>query len=106
MNPRYCLLAACVMHMEGYYSVESQAFRNHNPGNIENLPRAQATEGKFIVYPDALRGYCALVNDIAANAGKPLRAFIAKYAPPNENNTSEYLEVVSTLSGMPLDEVL
>ena len=104
MNPRYCLLAACMMHMEGYYSIESRAFRNKNPGNIENPPQAQATEGTFIVFPTALRGYCALVNDIAANAGKQLHVFIAKYAPPNENNTSEYLEVVCSLSGMTQDE--
>jgi hypothetical protein len=106
MNPRYCLLAACMMHMEGYYSTETRAFRNKNPGNIENLPRVQATEGTYIVFPTVLRGFCALVTDIAANAGKPLHAFIAKYAPPNENNTSEYLEVVSRLSEMAADEIL
>jgi len=106
MNPRYCLLAACMMHMEGYYDTNNRAFRNKNPGNIENLPRVQATEGTYIVFPTALRGYCALVTDIGANAGKPLHAFIAKYAPPNENDTSEYLQVVCTLSEMEPDELL
>jgi len=100
MNPRYCLLAACMMHMEGYYSVESKAFRNRNPGNIEHAG------GTMMEFPTAQAGFAALVADIAANAGTTLRAFIAKYAPPSENNTSEYLRVVGTLSGMAVDEVL
>jgi hypothetical protein len=100
MNPRYALLAACMMHMEGFYSTATLAFKNHNPGNIE------APGGKFIVYASALAGFEALVSDIAANAGKTLSAFIAKYAPPNENNTSLYLQVVSTLSGIGVNDVL
>lgn len=89
-----------MMHMEGYYSTQSLAFRNRNPGNIEH------PTGGFVQYPNVLAGYNALVEDIGANHGKTLREFIAKYAPPNENNTSEYLEVVSTLSGIGADEVL
>ena len=58
------------------------------------------------VYPSAIEGFTALVDDIAANAGKPLNEFIAKYAPPNENNTSLYLQVVCTLAGMTETEVL
>jgi hypothetical protein len=53
-----------------------------------------------------VNGFIALVWDIEANRGKTLRAFIAKYAPPNENNTSLYLQVVSTLSGIGEDEIL
>lgn len=97
---RYHLLAACMMHEEGYYSTKSLAFRNHNPGNIESKP------GVYKVYPTIILGYSSLVGDIIANVGKPLRAFIAKYAPPNENNTSLYLQVVSTLSGIGPDEIL
>ena len=97
---RYGLLAACMMHMEGYYSTKSLAFENRNPGNIK-MPA-----GSFIKYPNVISGYTALVYDIECNSGSTLRAFIAKYAPPNENNTSEYLDVVSTLSGIGPDEVL
>ena len=100
MDPRYALLAACMMHMEGYYSTKSTAFRNHNPGNIEH------TGGAMRVYGTALEGFQALVDDIVMNAGKKLADFIAKYAPPNENNTSLYLQVVSTLSGIGEGEIL
>lgn len=100
MNPRYALLAAAMSHVEGYYSTNTLAFKNRNPGNIEK------PGGGFVVYPSALAGFEALVADIAANAGKTLAAFIAKYAPPNENNTSAYLQVVSKLSGIGVNDVL
>jgi len=100
MDPRSYLLAACMAHMEGYYSTNTLAFKNNNPGNIEK------PGGGFQVYPSKVNGFIALVWDIEANRGKTLRAFIAKYAPPNENNTSLYLQVVSTLSGIGEDEIL
>lgn len=94
------LLAACMMHVEGYYSTKSLAFRNHNPGNIEEKP------GVYRVYPSALLGYEDLVADIGANHGKTLRAFLTKYSPPSENDTTMYLNVVSTLSGIGPDDIL
>jgi hypothetical protein len=100
MNPRYALLAACMAHVEGFYSVKSLAFRNHNPGNI------RTSLGAFNHYTDSISGFTALVEDIAANAGKTLRTFIVKYAPPNENYSVFYLHEVSTLSGIGPDEVL
>lgn len=99
---RYNLLAACMMHMEGYYSTQSKAYRNRNPGNLE----VRGKPGVFRVYRSPVDGYTDMIQDILDNKGKTLRAFIAKYAPPNENNTSEYLDVVSTLSGIGPDEVL
>jgi hypothetical protein len=98
---RHHLLAACMMHMEGYYSVLSVAFRNHNPGNIKYGPG-----GAFKVFDTALEGYAALVRDIGANTGKTLREFISKYAPPIENNTDIYIDVVSRLSEIGKDEIL
>lgn len=99
---RYALLAACMMHEEGYYSTKSLAFRNNNPGNLE----VPDSGGQFQHYGTKLQGYEALVKDIQANAGTTLRAFIAKYAPPDENNTSLYLQVVSVLSQIGEDELL
>lgn len=98
INARYALIAACMMHVEGAYSIQSKAFRFNNPGNIET------PQGQEIQYASHFAGFLALVNDIAANAGKPLQDFIAKYAPPNENNTSLYASEVSVLSGFGLDE--
>jgi hypothetical protein len=100
MNTRYAFLAACMAHVEGYYDTKNLAFRNSNPGNIE------APGGVKLEYATKLAGFAALVIDITANAGKQLSVFIGKYAPPNENNTSAYLEEVCTLSGMRPDEIL
>ena len=97
---RYTLLAACMMHVEGFYSINSLAFKNCNPGNIEN------PDGTMRKWDDVLGGYSALIRDIQVNAGCKLCDFLAKYAPLNENNTSMYLEVVSHLSGIGKDEIL
>lgn len=90
-------------HVEGYYSTLSRAFKDDNPGNIMVFTDGVRAEK---VYPSKLAGFTGLVDDIAANAGKPLNEFIAKYAPPNENNTSLYLQEVSTLSGIGETETL
>lgn len=97
---RYAMIAACMAHVEGYYSINSLSFKNNNPGNIES------PNGRFYIYQTKITGFNALIRDIIANKGKTLRAFIAKYAPPNENNDSMYLQVVSTLSGVGEDEIL
>lgn len=98
VTSRHCLIAACMMHVEGFYSIKSTAWRNRNPGNIKHRT------GTFEVYDSILQGFDALVTDIAENAGSTLQAFVAKYAPPNENNTSLYAQTVSTLTGIPLTE--
>lgn len=98
LTTRHALIAACMMHVEGFYSTKSAAFRNRNPGNIMQF------RGTLRTYDSIQDGFNALVQDIAANEGKTLAAFIAKYAPPNENDTSMYATVVSTLTGIPLTE--
>jgi hypothetical protein len=100
MNPRYAFLGACMLHVEGYYSTKSLAFKNRNPGNIED------SNGKMRVFESSLAGFICLLVDINANAGKTLAQFLSKYAPPSENDTNMYVSVVSTLSGIKPDEVL
>lgn len=87
------LLAAIMVHCECGYSVKSLAWKNKNPGNIEY------STGGYRTYPTMADGFAALIDDIQANVGKPLGAFIAKYAPPNENNTSAYLQIICEFSG-------
>jgi len=100
MNPRYALIAAVMWHVEGSFSTKSQGFSNKNPGNIEHA------NGTMRVYSKIQDGFDDLVRDIELNAGKPLNSFIAKYAPPTENNTSLYLQVVSTLTGIAPTEAI
>lgn len=97
---RTALLAAAMAHMEGFYSGLSLAHRNKNPGNIEN------PDGHFKVFPDMVSGFKALCDDIDANQGLVLRMFIRKYAPPNENDTQNYLSVVCGITEMSPDELL
>jgi hypothetical protein len=73
--------------------------RNSNPGNLRYAKQKEAT-GKddkgFAVFPDGPSGWRALHNQIKLDQkrGLLLFQFISKYAPPNENNTSKYLEFV------------
>jgi len=107
IDSRHALIAACMMHVEGFYSTESRAFHNCNPGNIEEYDGCPfPSEGPFIKYPTILVGFEGLLNDIQINVGKTISSFIAKYAPPNENNTSLYLQIVCTLSGEKPDNIL
>jgi len=100
MNPKYALIAACMMYVEGYYSIKSIAYRNNNPGNIE------LSSGQMRKFDTKLDGFEFLVGDIAANRGKTLMEFITKYAPPNENETNVYIQVVSALSGVQPTDIL
>jgi hypothetical protein len=77
----------------------NRAQKNNNPGNLRYARQREAI-GKddkgFAVFPDGPAGWRALHNQIKLDQKRELtlRQFIAKYAPPNENNTSEYLEFV------------
>lgn len=109
---RYAFIAACMSHVEGYYTglTNSQVrpFRNNNPGDMEGYTGCLYTQrdGPFIVYPSRVTGFVDLVHDVSVNAGKPLRVFIARFAPPNENNTSVYLQDVCLLTGIGPDEII
>jgi ABC-type sugar transport system substrate-binding protein len=98
ISARFALIAACMMHVEGFYSTKSLAYRNRNPGNLEHA------DGVMRVYPTITDGFRALLQDIAANAGRQLGAFLVKYAPPSENDSAMYVHTVSVLSGIPATE--
>jgi len=95
-----------------------RAMRNNNPGNIRSSGYARsagaigddggptATNGRFAVFPDRVTGVRAqagLIFGTARYANLTLREAIARYAPPNENNTARYAATVSAISGVPLD---
>jgi hypothetical protein len=73
--------------------------RNNNPGNLVFAGQKEAV-GKddkgFAVFPDAPAGWRALHTQIKLDArrGLSLQEFIAKYAPPYENDTRGYLKFV------------
>lgn len=97
---KQALIAAAMAHVEGFYSVNSRAHRNCNPGNIEH------PDGTMHQYPDMVTGFKALCDDIQANEGVSLAMFIRKYAPPNENDTQNYLDIVCGICMFSPDDLL
>lgn len=83
--------------------------RNNNPGNIEfgNFARengAIGTDGRFAVFPDAETGRLAqesLIFDNPRYSQKTIADAITMYAPPFENDTNAYINVVATAAGVP-----
>lgn len=80
----------------GQPGIQQLAFKNNNPGNLEfrNQPGAVVGEdGRFAKFTTPEAGFHALVANIDANKLSPisLGGYIAKYAPPGENDTKAYI---------------
>ncbi len=75
--------------------------KNNNPGNVRYAKQKEATgqdDKGFAIFPDAPAGFRALHDQITLDRqrGLTVAQFVGKYAPPNENNTSNYLNFVCT----------
>jgi len=90
--------------------------RNNNPGNI----RYDGTAWQGLATPPSNGGMCVFTDmkygvrtwlmcyhaAITVHGCTTLASYIARYAPPNENNTSNYLTYVSTKTGIaPTDKL-
>lgn len=75
------------------------SYVNNNPGNLRyaGQPGAVQGEGGFAKFPSPQAGYEALKRQIKLDAsrGLTLERFIGKFAPPTENNTTQYIQQVS-----------
>lgn len=77
-------------------------WRNNNPGNIAYGSFALAhgaigTDGRFAIFPDYETGRAAqeaLIFETNSYRNLTLSAAIARYAPPNENDTGMYTRTV------------
>lgn len=105
-------LCEAIARMEGWGVPNSRSRRNFNPGNIcyGNFAKrhgATGSDGRFAIFPSAEVGFKALGELLgAAYSGLTLEEAIKKYAPPNENDTTNYAHLVSQWTGMGLDTVL
>jgi len=97
-----------------------RAVRNNNPGNIrvgikwhglmppEHMTPEQAAETQFCVFATPADGFRAmaavLLNYKKLHAITNLRAVIARWAPPSENNTGAYLTDVCSRMHMGPDD--
>lgn len=83
----------------------------NNPGNLRYAKQRESTgpdKHGMAIFPTPWAGWRALHKQIELDQsrGLTLRAFISKYAPPNENDTSHYLEFVSKQLGFDKDTPL
>lgn len=95
---------------------ESIAVRNNNPGNLSSSPFAIGNRGRFAYFINEEIGWFALYYDLwkkclgqtATNLSpkSTLGDLIAVYAPPTENNTERYIEVVEKTTGIDRDTLL
>jgi hypothetical protein len=76
---------------------------NNNPGNLKyaGQPGATMGAGGFANFSTPQAGLKALQNQISLDAsrGMTLAQFVTKYAPPSENNTSQYIQQIAAMTG-------
>jgi hypothetical protein len=103
-TPAPFLLA--MARMEGWLHPQSRCRRNHNPGNIEAgrfsvAHGAVSSDGRFAVFPDDETGFTAQAALLSGPAYADLTVMegIAKWAPPNENDTLKYAALVCSWAG-------
>jgi hypothetical protein len=113
-------LAGLIARMEGYYVPGTIAQENHNPGNLRYAGQTGAIgQNKgYAVFASDDAGWAALNRQLELNAsrGDTLEQFINRYAPPSENDTTNYLQylvkglgvgastLLSQLTGYPATE--
>jgi hypothetical protein len=92
-------LAKLIAQAEGFFKPGSLPQRRRNPGDLRHSPHSSHVgidpDGIGII-PSAEDGWEDLERQlrIYAERGMTMRQMIAVYAPPNENNTTGYLERV------------
>jgi len=87
------------------------AYRNHNPGNLRTSVFEIAKRDGFAVFLNDQVGFAALVFDIwskangrtvtGLNGSSTIEELIRVWAPPHENNTENYIDVVERYTGLP-----
>ncbi len=99
MNP----LAQAIARQEGFGIPGNRPTRNNNPGNLRASSLAIGKDaGGFAIFASVADGWAALERQIGLDAGRGLNVaqFIAKHAPPSENDTSRYLANVLAWTGL------
>lgn len=90
----------------------SRASRNNNPLNVTNLSNGTwdgqtGTDGNFAVFGSREAGLAAADRNLQAYGQQhnidTVRGVISRWAPPNENNTADYVKTVSAATGFAPD---
>lgn len=89
--------------------MQPRGIRNNNPGNINFAGQAGAHKeagphGRFAVFATPEAGLMALREQLLLYTQRDhltnVAAIISKWAPPSENNTSEYIQGVAHSLGL------
>lgn len=93
-----------------------RGLRNNNPGNIRRSSdtfqgeKTPSSDQAFKQFQTMAYGYRAIFKILANYSRhhqlKTIRQMIGRWAPANENNTSAYVSLVSSYSGIPADAPL
>lgn len=91
-----------------------RGLRNNNPGNIrknsdvfqgEKVPSSDREFKQFKTMAYGYRAVFCILRTYYRNYGlKTIRGLIGRWAPENENNTSAYVSLMSSYSGIPADD--
>ena len=88
------------------FSGGSRAWRNNNPGNLEDGKFARdngaiGSDGRFAIFPNTATGFNAMVNLLSTKTYQKLtiEGAINRYAPPSENNVENYLKSIEKQTG-------
>ena len=105
-------LLEAIAREEGFYVEGTRAQRNHNPGNIEygkftTAHGAIHGDPRFAVFPSDDAGFaCMRALFQSAYKGLTVAQAIAKWAPPNENDTTSYINNICGWTGLPADKLI
>lgn len=103
-------LASAIATAEGYFAADPNVIprRLNNPGDLKFAGQLNATKDEtgFARFSSPQAGIVGLYRQILASMarGISLRQLITGWAPPNENDTSNYLaETIRRLGGIDPD---
>jgi hypothetical protein len=95
----------------------TRGIRNNNPGNLVltniswqgKIPNNQNTDKHFEQFTEVKYGIRAMLRDLTNDIDKgknTVRKLITEYAPPSENDTQKYIEVISKAVGLDPDQTI
>lgn len=109
--PARTKLAQLIAREEGFGKPGAIPTLRHNPGDLRHSPHSEHPAAE----PDAIGsidtdddGWNDLERQLQlyADRGLTLRTMVDAYAPPGENDTSRYLEFLTTALGLPADSLV
>lgn len=106
-------IVQAIAKVEGWQATAANIpTRDNNPGDIvagkfATAHKALRAAGRFAVFATPEDGFAALSDLLKAHyAGMTLEAAVNKYAPPIENDTMHYVNMVCGFTGLTPSSIL